>query len=601
PLDAEDEQCTCAAFASLGEHAPTCMLYTPLSAMDIPEWQRRSSSSSSRPPSYAAHGIGGAGLAFGNYPPPSTVSSVAASYASTSSVLDSMAATETESLASYPLKRSVSTCSVSSAAASSQLLPTEIVREIFRYLDRDDLVAVVLVSRQWRSAGNPLLWRTMEFPLDKRRLAAMKPLLSQVGRYVRRVIVAPPLDGRRGDRGASRRVSTSGARGWPLSRTGSTSSGHHHSSAQPGSQHQPDPAAEFAAAAAAAGSTPALASAGPLSSMSPPSPAADASGSATPRVGPTRRISRGSFAALPSPLLPPVYAVPIPGTPGLGNMLSDSLSLAVSGGSWGANIAGAPGSARAGSTPGHAHHLHHEISEGTVLRMHQFMERYCTHVVEAVVRNTVGISSHGRRLGILTRLFRAYPRLERLDLSDFIMWDTQPMQVVAEQLQLLRSLDVTNRVELGDEDLLPVLQSCHRLRELRIRATNATDATIRAICRCLADTLVSLNVGGCPVSSAAMAELATTCRRLRILQTWSCRRLDDSFLLALDARILASLQVLDMMDVRKFSADAARRAFGQQAWPRLKYLRISAQCAREDLVGVPPHAVLKLNTSTILD
>ncbi|KAJ2689167.1 hypothetical protein H4R19_006518, partial [Coemansia spiralis] len=195
PPDAEDEQCTCAAFASFGEHTPTCMLYTPLSAMDIPEWQRRSSSSSSRPPSYTAHGIGGVGFASSLYPPPSTVSSVAASYASTSSVLDSMAATETESLASYALKRSTSMCSVSSAASSSHLLPTEILREIFRYLDRDDLVAVVLVSRQWLSAGNPLLWRTMEFPLDKRRLAAMKPLLGHIGHYVRRVIVAPPLDG----------------------------------------------------------------------------------------------------------------------------------------------------------------------------------------------------------------------------------------------------------------------------------------------------------------------------------------------------------------------------------------------------------------------
>ncbi|KAJ1736322.1 hypothetical protein LPJ61_000108 [Coemansia biformis] len=631
PPDTEDEQCTCAAFASFGEHTPTCMLYTPLSALDIPEWQRRSSSSSSRPPSYPAHGVGiagsgGGGFSASHYPPPSTVSSVAASYASTSSVLDSMAATETESLASYPLKRSVSVCSLSSVASSGHLLPTELFREVFMYLERDDLVSVVLVCRQWQSAVSPLLWRTLEFPLDKRRLAAMKPLLSRVGRHVRRVIVAPPLEVRRGDRGPSRRVSASGPRGWPLSRplSRSGSSSSHHPHAQPDHRRRSETAAEFASVSASPmarepASTPSTLSS-PLhrpgtgvvpppspmllssprqpSALSAATPAADSSASATPSFGAGQRQS---------PLLPPVYAVPIPGTPGPGNVISDSLSHSASGGSWGApglggaNIAGLPASSRAGNAPGHLHHLHQEISEGTVLRMHQFMERYCTHVLEAVVKNPAGISNHGRRLGILARLFRAYPRLERLDLSDFIMWDTQPLQLAAEQLRMLCSLDVTNRVELGDGDLLPVLQNCCRLRELRIRATNATDATIYAVISNLSDTLVSLNVGGCQVSPAAMSELVTACRRLRILQTWSCLRLDDSFLLALDARILTQLQVLDMMDVRRFSAAAIRKTFGQQAWPQMKYLRISAPCTREDFSGIPPQAVLKLNASTILD
>ncbi|KAJ2125260.1 hypothetical protein GGH17_005113, partial [Coemansia sp. RSA 788] len=92
--------------------------------------------------------------------------------------------------------------------------------------------------------------------------------------------------------------------------------------------------------------------------------------------------------------------------------------------------------------------------------MHQFMERYCPNVLEAVIKNPTGISSHSRRLGILIRLFKAYPRIERLDLSDFIMWDTQALAIAAEQLHLLRSLDVTNRVELSDIDLLPIVEGC---------------------------------------------------------------------------------------------------------------------------------------------
>ncbi|KAJ2685366.1 hypothetical protein GGH99_003788 [Coemansia sp. RSA 1285] len=244
---------------------------------------------------------------------------------------------------------------------------------------------------------------------------------------------------------------------------------------------------------------------------------------------------------------------------------------------------------------------HHEISEGTVLRMHQFMERYCTGVLEAVVRNPTGISSHSRRLGILARLFQAYPRLERLNLSDFIMWDTQPLQLVSEQLRALKSLDVTNRVELSDKDLLPVVEHCSRLRGLRVRATNVTDVTIRAIIGSLSQSLVSLNVGGCPVSSVAMSELVTTCTNLRVLQMWSCLRLDDNFLLSLNPLILGRLQVLDMMDVQKFSIDAVRKTFGQQRWPYLKYLRIRAKCVRDDFSGIPATAVLKLNSTSILD
>ncbi|KAJ2785764.1 hypothetical protein H4R18_000310 [Coemansia javaensis] len=635
PPDPEDEQCTCPAFTSSGEHTPMCMLYTPLSHMDIPEWRRRSSggcSSSSRPPSYAARGIGiGAGA---HYPPPSTVSSVAESYGSASSVLDSMVATETESLSSYQLKRSTSVCSISSAASACQLLPSEMLRAVFLYLGADDLRAVVQVSRQWRAAGNPLLWRTMVFPLDKRRLAAMKPILSHVGRHVRHVIVAPAVERRRSDRGLSRRVSASTPRAWPLSRSGSTSS--HYAHAQAGTLGRNDALADHADApvsSAARGTAAAEALPAPMSEasstlpspqaqlgpglMPPPSPlllssprqhretpSAAISPVDTPGAGAAaaRRPSRTSVALLPSPMLPPVYAVPIPGTPGPGNVLSDSHQPSSSGGSWGATgLVGASAPGRAGAAPGHNPYQHHETSEGTVLRMHQFMERYCTHVLAATVKNPAGISSHGRRLGILTRLFRAYPRLERLDLSDFIMWDTQPLQLASEQLRMLVSLDVTNRVELGDGDLLPVIQSCGRLRELRIRATNATDATIRAVVRHMADALVSLDVGGCSVSSAAMSELVTTCRRLRVLKTWSCLRLDNSFLLALDPRVLTQLQVLDMMDVRKFSAEAIRRTFLQQEWPCMRYLRVCAQCTREDFGGVSRRAVLKLNTPTILD
>ncbi|KAJ2143066.1 hypothetical protein IW136_001769 [Coemansia sp. RSA 678] len=674
PQELEDEQCTCPAFASLGEHTPTCMLYTPISAMDIPEWQRRSNNvgpyGRSRPSSYISYGIG-IGNGNSQFPPPSNVSSVAESYASTSSMLDSMVATETESLSSYPFKRSISVCSFSSAVSTTCLLPTELFREIFKYLGVEDLRVVVQMSRQWRSAGNPLLWRTMVFPLDKRRLAAMKPILSCTGHHVRRVIITPPLlDSQHSRNGSSRRVSVSNSRGWsfsrPLSRSGSVSSQQPPQHYRPDSRSQSDVHGEQTAAfppslsstdTSAPGTAPASASArgalppflphpalastanlmagsvpGTLPSpltrpghMPPPlpmslssprqratsnatTPLPDVSASATPSTfaGAGRRQSRASMATSPSPQLPPVYAVPIPGTPGPGNVISESLPLSTLGSSWGASGLGgmnipilpsASSSSRPSNTPNHFH----EVSEGTVLRMHQFMERYCPNVLEAVIKNPTGISSHSRRLGILIRLFKAYPRIERLDLSDFIMWDTQALAIAAEQLHLLRSLDVTNRVELSDVDLLPIVEGCPRLSELRIRATNATDTTIHAVINNLSSTLVSLNVGGCPVSSTVMAELVVACNNLQILQMWSCLRLDDSFLLALDSRILTKLQVLDMMDVQKFSVEAVQKTFGQQQWPHIKYLRIRAKCCREDFAGIPERAVLKLNSTTILD
>ncbi|KAJ2615404.1 hypothetical protein H4S08_001255 [Coemansia sp. RSA 1365] len=650
PQEPEDEQCTCPAFASIGEHTPTCMLYTPISSMDIPEWQRRhysSSSISSRPLSYSAHGIGVTGGGFGGYyPPPSNVSSVAASYASTSSMLDSMAATETESLSSYLLKRTTSVSSFSSAASSTHLLPTELFREIFTYLSVEDLQSVVQVSRQWRSAGRPLLWREMVFPLDKRRLASMKQILSHIGHYVRRVIITPPmLESHQS--GSSRRVSTSNSRQWslsrPLSRAGSVSSQQPH--LRPNSRnHSEAPADRAGTLSSSAVFDANLATNAPSDnvhsehsstlpsplnrpgpgqipppsplSLSPPqqlaasnvtTPLAELSTSATPisSVGAGRRQSRTNATASPSPMLPPVYAVPIPGTPGPGNVLSEPLSMSTSVGSWGAtglgsinipSFSGASISSRPSNILGH-----HEVSEGTVLRMHQFMERYCPNVLEATVKNPTGISSHCRRLGILVRLFRAYPRLEKLDLSDFIMWDTQPLQIASEHLHMLCGLDVTNRVELSDMDLLPIIENCPRLRELQIRATNASDTTIHAIVANLSNTLVCLNVGGCSVSSAAMSELVTSCRHLRILQMWSCLRLDDSFLQALDPSILTNFQVLDMLDVQKFSAEAVRRAFGEQKWPYMRYLRIRAKCIREDFAGIPEMAVLKLNSNTILD
>ncbi|KAJ2629438.1 Antagonist of MEN (Mitotic Exit Network) [Coemansia sp. RSA 1290] len=656
PQESEDEQCTCPAFATLGEHTPTCMLYTPISAMDIPEWQRRSNGSGqrySRPSSYM-YGINGSS----QYPLFSNVSSVAESFASTSSILDSMAATETESLASYSIKRSASACSFSSASSSSCLLPTELFREIFKFLGTEDLRTVAQVSRQWRSAGNPLLWRTMVFPLDKRRLAGMKPVLSSMGHHVRRVVITPPLlDSQSSRGGSSRRVSTSNSRGWPLSRSGSMSQNrpdpHEHTgtsvdqSVLPSSLYSTDNSAPASGSAprASLASSPqsAAATAGSMSGVShsaissmlpsplnqpshgqlpPPSPMslssprpratsnattpmADISASATPSTlsDTGRRQSRASMAASPSPLLPPVYAVPIPGTPGPGNVISDSLPLSESGSSWGGlggmNIPSLPSASS--SRPSNAPGCIHEVSEGTVLRMHQFMERFCPNVLEAVIRNPNGISSHSRRLGILTRLFKSYPRIERLDLSDFIMWDPQPLQTAAEHLRQLRSLDVTNRVELGDVDLLPIIENCHRLSQLRIRATNATDSTIYAIISNLSETLVSLNVGGCPVSSAAMAELVSTCKKLQVLQMWSCLRLDDSFLLALDPTILTKLQVLDMMDVQKFSVEAVRKTFAGKQWPYIKYLRMRAKCSAEDFAGIPQRAVLKLNSMTILD
>ncbi|KAJ2006915.1 hypothetical protein GGI04_001440 [Coemansia thaxteri] len=664
----EEVYCTCSALAShLGEHTPTCMLYTPISASDAPESSGRLSAASGsvgrggsgRPPSYPGYGMGvlsGSNAYSYHYPAPSNVSSVAASYASTYSIMDSAAATETESHASYSLKRSASVCSFSSTASSYHMLPTELFRLIFLYLGADDLKAVVQVSRQWRSAGNPLLWRTMAFPLDKRRLATMKQALSRFGHHVRRVIITPPIleIQHSSHDGSSRRVSMSNTRSRslsrPLSRSGSVSLHQQQHQQHLESLNELNDSGLAPSADAAANGFSGLYSGFtssassprqyplPLGLIPPPSPLTlssprqrTGSSASTPladlltMAAPSlsggageRRASRASVLTSPSPLLPPVYAVPIPGTPGPGNVLSESLSHSALGSSWGGagglgtmNISGVGNGAnftRPTNAPSHSSsisqsnaYLYHEVSEGTVLRMHQYMEQFCPNVLEAIIKNPTGISSHGRRLGILTRLFQMYPRLERLDLSDFIMWDTQPLQMVSEQLQNLTSLDVTNRVELSDADLLPVVESCPRLRELRIRATNATDATVHAIVSNLSHLLVSLNVGGCPVSSAAMAELVTRCTRLRILQMWSCLRLDDMFLLALDPRVLTELQVLDLMDVQKFSVEAVRQTFGQKSWPYLKYLRIRAKCTSDEFSGIPARAVLKLNSTTILD
>ncbi|KAJ2856176.1 hypothetical protein GGI22_003897, partial [Coemansia erecta] len=444
---------------------------------------------------------------------------------------------------------------------------------------------------------------------------------------------------------SSRRVSTSNSRSWSLSRPISRSGSHHQQQQQmqhPGARNGSEGLAENSTivSSAATASIPGTIHSGfasgassprqqpqsPSSHMPPPSPMSlastsrqrpsssittpqpDFSVSATPSTGggggggSGRRLSRASVSTLPSPMLPPVYAVPIPGTPGPGNVISESVPHSASGSSLGAGF-GVAGMANGGSTTSrigsHSNqhsstthsYQHHEISEGTVTRMHQFMERYCNGVLEAVVKNPTGISSHSRRLGILVRLFQAYPRLKRLELSDFIMWDTQPLQLVSEQLHMLKSLDVTNRVELSDNDLLPVVEHCPRLRVLRIRATNATDVTIHAIINNLSHSLVSLNVGGCPVSSAAMSELVARCTKLRVLQMWSCLRLDDNFLLSLDPLVLGCLQVLDMMDVQKFSIEAVKRTFGRQSWPYLKYLRIRAKCDRDDFSGIPATAV----------
>ncbi|KAI8326489.1 hypothetical protein GQ54DRAFT_330105 [Martensiomyces pterosporus] len=682
----DNELCTCSAVSNhSNEHTPPCLLYTPISAMDIPATasSHRGTdsnsesgsafgrlSSNARPPSYSTgYGIGILTSSQHPYPTASSVSSVAASYASTSSIFDSAAATETESLSSYPYKRPVSVCSFSSTASSFHLLPTELFRAVFMYLSVEDLKSVVLISRQWRSAANPLLWRSMYFPLDKRRLAQMKYTLSHFGHHVRKVIIAPPVLESQQPGGVSRQVSVSNQRGWsfsrPLSRSGSTSSSQQQQAQQQGHGGAANSGLESAAAEGSNLATPILnpaaggmaeldspsvlsnafgtptalphgsvhggfingASSPQRSSLShqfPPPPPLSASSSrqrapstamSTPALPESsasgRRLSRSSMATSPSPLLPPTYAVPIPGTPGPGNVISEILPPSMVLGSSGSAAGSASHTASAsraanmlGHHPGsaHSHHHHyHEVSEGTVLRMHQFMERFCPNILEAVIKNPTGIASHARRVGILSRLFHAYPRLEKLDLSDFIMWDTQPLQVVSEQLQFLTSLDVTNRVELSDTDLLPVVENCPRLREIRIRATNATDATIHAIINHLSHSLVSLNVGGCPVSSAAMAELVVRCTRLRILQTWSCLRLDDNFLLALDPGILTDLQVLDMMDVQKFSIEVVRRTFGMKRWPYLKYLRIKAKCVREDFAGIPERAVLKLNSTTILD
>ncbi|KAJ2377757.1 hypothetical protein IW150_001201 [Coemansia sp. RSA 2607] len=642
-------------------------------------------SSSARPPSYSAGYVMGflcGSNAYSHYPQQSNVSSVAASYASTSSIMDSMAATEIDSLSSYPFKRSMSVCSFSSTASSFHILPTELFQQIFMYLDTENLKNVVQVSRQWRSAGNPLLWRTMVFPLDKRRLSTMKPVLGHFGHLVRRVIITPPLlDSHFGQGASSRRVSVSSnsnnnnnnsTRSWslsrPLSRSGSISSQHLQSLQQqqpldtlpePGSpvilpSTAPSAVDSLSASTSASNQVaelqpPVLSSFGVihsgftsaasspqthpanLSHFPPPSPLSlssssrqrvssssatplppDISAAPTPSSGSAigRHPSRISVGTLPSPILPPIYAVPIPGNPGAGNVLSESRPPSAADSSWGVAGLGAinissrthnASSIHSGSYhQNHYQHSHHEVSEGTVLRMHQFMEHFCPNVREAVIKNTAGISSHSRRIAILMRLFQAYPRLEKLNLSDFIMWDPQPLQIVSEQLHLLSSLDVTNRVELSDVDLLPVVENCRRLRDLKIRATNATDSTIHAITANLANSLVSLNVGGCPVSSQAMAELVSKCTKLRILQMWSCLRLDDTFLLALNPDILTSMQVLDMMDVQKFTSEAVHRTFGQQVWPYLKYLRIRAKCSRDDFSGIPERAVLKLN-STLVD
>ncbi|OMH80945.1 F-box/LRR-repeat protein 20 [Zancudomyces culisetae] len=284
---------------------------------------------------------------------------------------------------------------------------------------------------------------------------------------------------------------------------------------------------------------------------------------------------------------------PVPGTPGVGNMLEGDYDPPFNGSDAPTRASSLGGYPR---STGSQFSLIRSVSSGTVRRLQQFMESYCPLINDLTVLNPNGITNHGRRIELLKLLFDTYPNLTRLNLTDFIMWDVEAMKLVSTCLPNLRSLNVTNRVELRDEDLVPVIQNCVHLESLKIRATNISDKTIAALEKHTSPRLRLLDIGGCAVSSTAMASLLKKTPKLRELRAWSCLRLNDEFLIHLDPQFLPNLSILDLKDVGYFSEDVVSAVFALQSWPNLKYLRIRAKCGLSSFSGLPKAATVKLNS-----
>ncbi|OMJ25507.1 SCF E3 ubiquitin ligase complex F-box protein grrA [Smittium culicis] len=291
-------------------------------------------------------------------------------------------------------------------------------------------------------------------------------------------------------------------------------------------------------------------------------------------------------------------SIPIPGTPGIGNVLGSDVSLSPG------NISKFNIDSSLNSSIGSSSFYSNRnigVTRSTILRLQQLMECYCPNVTDLTILNPNGISSHDLRIEFLECLFSTYPNLLYLNLTDFIMWDSKALKLASTHLSNLRSLDVTNRVELRDEDLLPIIENCHHLSELHLRATGISDITISSIEKNIATNLKILDVGGCSVSSESMSRLLLKVKNLSELRAWSCLRLNDNFLDSLKPQNLKLLTVLDLMDIHSFSELAVSRAFGSQKWPNLKYLRIRSTCSISSFSGLPNRSVLKLNSTSILD
>ncbi|PVV05015.1 hypothetical protein BB560_000470 [Smittium megazygosporum] len=304
-----------------------------------------------------------------------------------------------------------------------------------------------------------------------------------------------------------------------------------------------------------------------------------------------------SLSSSSTPVVFPA-AIPIPGTPGVGNTLSTDLGVSPGSGFRSHGEVGTFNSAN-GSFIERTRFF--SISSSTISRLQQCLECYCPNIVNLTILNPNGITNHSRRMELLEQIFNTYPNLLHLNLSDFIMWDVKAMQLVAQYLHSLRSLNITNRVEVRDEDLIPVIQNCSKLQELRLRATNISDKTMRTIENNLVERIRVLDVGGCSISSEVISRIIKKTYNLTELKAWSCLRLNDDFLRALNPSFLSKLRVLDLMDVNGFSNEAIYETFGTQKWPNLRFLRIRTKGEESLFSGLSRNTILKLNSSTALD
>ncbi|OLY81157.1 SCF E3 ubiquitin ligase complex F-box protein grrA [Smittium mucronatum] len=284
--------------------------------------------------------------------------------------------------------------------------------------------------------------------------------------------------------------------------------------------------------------------------------------------------------------------IPIPGTPGVGNLMGTEASSSPSFFSKlniDSSLNGSMGSSSIYSSRSII------VTRSTVIRLQQIMECYCPNITDLTILNPNGIPSHDLRIEFLECLFSIYPNLMYLNLTDFIMWDSKAMRLISSHLNNLRSLDVTNRVELTDDDFDSVIRNCHNLSELHLRATNITDLTIKSIQENISKNLKIIDVSGCSVSSEAMSQLLSKACNLTELRAWSCLRLNDDFLNCLIPRNLSSLKVLDLMDIHGFSNSAICSTFGLQKWPNLKYLRIRSSLNVDSFSGLPKDSILILS------